>query len=80
MRDILDDLGLVFGRECSEPFCEALLWGNSVNRSLKQRGGRRGTYHFSLPRQEDEVATRESAKYLRTVEQRRRSSLDSHPE
>lgn len=48
--------------------------------ALKRRGGRRGTYDFSLPRQENEVATRKSAKYLRTIEQRRRSSLDGHPE
>ena len=34
--------------------------GDSVNVRFKRQGGGRGTHHFALPRQEDEVAARGS--------------------
>lgn len=64
-----------FARRCCGEIQSSVALNDEVGDEV-----RRGTYHFSLPRQEDEVATRESVTYLRTTNQRCRSSLDSHPD
>ena len=50
--DVLDDLGLVLGRESGEPFCETL----SISVSFLRLPSNWVTYDFTLPRKQDEVA------------------------
>ena len=57
LRDILNDFGLLFGRESSEPFCESLSMRLRLVREERWATIRSEVaYHFALPRQQNEIA------------------------
>lgn len=62
LRDVLDDLRLVLGRQGGKPFGKTLSIGDSLAcqpyciNNIKERSR---PYHFTLPRQQDQVAAME---------------------
>ena len=54
LRDIFDDLGLLFGRESGEPLGQTLILF-AISLQVGGQGAATRTYHFALPRQQDEV-------------------------
>ena len=53
-------LALSLGESVVNHFARRCCGGILLISGLRRQGGRRGTYHFALPRQEDEVAAQES--------------------
>ena len=60
LRDIFDNLRLVLRREGSEPFRQALRAITSISNHIPGRQSvkeaERSTYHFTLPREQDDVS------------------------
>lgn len=72
-------LALSLGESVVNHFARRCCGGILLTFRLKRRGGRRGTHHFTLPGQEDEVAARGSVRHPSVAKQRCRGSLDGHP-
>ena len=53
--------------------------GNSVNLRIRREGGGRGTHHFTLPRQEDEVAAPKLEQQAPPTNDSVQDPLDGHP-